>query len=291
MAGAARADGGQLPRVSVVALDRVRAVAVGAAGGSHHVRLAKLSVEALRPLFLDPRVAAATRVGDVRARNAAFRIALRPHVVRTVAGRAHRHRVLHRRALVDGTAVDAVMVLADDVAAGKARLLDHRGVAVTCAARALEIGTRRARCGIARPLDVLGAVAVRARGRDRVALRARAAVNGRRILLEGLVVARPAVDRLLRIVRELVRAHAAMARRAWKIERAVHGAAERFGIYGDGPAAGPLDRRLCVAREACVVGPRSRCWRGDGAPQDDAEEKEKVTHRSRRRVGNRVPPS
>src|SRR5512134_3384975 len=86
-------------------------------------------------------------------------------------------------------AVNAVMVLADDVAARQFRLLDQRFVAVTGSAGALDPGSVRARSRFARLLNVVVAVTVAARGGDHVAARAGLGVSRRQVLLDRRFVA------------------------------------------------------------------------------------------------------
>ena len=155
--------------------------------------------------------------------------------------------------------VNAVVVLADDVAAGQFRLGDQGFVAVTRSAGALDPGNVSARSRFTRLLDVVVAVAVAAGRGDHVAARASLGVSGRQILLHRRFVARTTVGRLeLRFVRQLFCRHVAMAVSALEVHLAMYRTGKRLRIDPNRLAGSVLGAGVTVAHQAGIVRGRSR---------------------------------
>jgi hypothetical protein len=125
--------------------------------------------------------------------------------------------------------VNAVVVLARDVAARQLRLRDQFVVAVASGAGRFEVRVIRSRDRILRSTNVVLAVAVGARGGDCVAALACLAVSGLQIFPDLLRMAGGAVDRLQLVrMRNLVRRNIRVAGCAVEAELSV----DRFGERG-----------------------------------------------------------
>ena len=174
--------------------------------------------------------------------------------------------------------MDAVVVLLPHVATGQVRLLDVRVAAVALRARGLEVRVVGRRRGILRALDVVGAVAVGARGGEGLAVRPRLAVDRAAVLGDRLFVAARAIDRL-----QLARMHGLgvggidVAHHAGQLHLAVDRGLVRRGIDADQLALVVLGRLVGVAHQAGVVAGRRRgqelaAREGAGHHEDEEEQ-------------------
>ena len=240
--------------------DRVGRMAVGADRDARVALRELLTVDRRRVLVQDLRVARAARSGHVGARDGALRVAPgAPDLVVTVARRAVRGDLQAR--FLEGLAVDRVVEAHGLAPVGAARPREDLRVAVAAHAGRGQVEVVRPGRRVARGLDVVLPVAVRAPGRlARGVLRARSRVPALRIVLDLLRVTRGAVGprelfrvgevRRLREVRVAVHARGA--------GDSVHGRVEDLLVHEDGGPVGPRGRRVLVAGEAIVVGGRLR---------------------------------
>jgi len=168
-------------------------------------------------------VTTAAGIGDVCACDSAVGFRLGLDIVRAVARRAGGRGTAVNSLAFHQLVVDAVVVLALNVAARQMRLLDELVVAVAAAAGLFDVGEVRARSRIARSLDVVTAVAVVARCGHSLALLAGLAVRCRRVLLDGvLMTVRAGRGLQLFRMRQLVDRNVGMAIRALELHLAVH---------------------------------------------------------------------